>query len=403
LKERSSAEAYVSVLNISFDVPAGLLIRQTHHWAANVFVAAIVIHAMRIFFTGAFRKPRELNWLIGVTLAMLALLEAFFGYMLPDDLLSGMGLVIAYAVALSLPIVGGQIAVWFWGGEFPGSPDFWPRMFIMHVFVLPVIIGALIAVHLFFIMRQKHTQFRGRGRTERNDVGTPMWAGYAFRSLGWFFMVCAVVTLLGGLIQINPIWLWGPYEPYLSTNGAQPDWYLGWLIGGLRMMPPLEPRGFGHTWIPNPFWGGALFPLIIFGLLYLWPWFEQRFLTKDRKRHELLDRPRDNALRTAIGTGVFTWLFFVFYGGSADRLLISIGFDYVGQIWAYRFLMFIVPAIVAFLTYRICKQLKRREAHPLRGWDGHTVIRTEDGGFTTIAPGDAANPEQGAEPGIKQL
>jgi ubiquinol-cytochrome c reductase cytochrome b subunit len=403
LQGLQASEAYVSVVRISFDVPAGLLIRQTHHWAANLFVAAIVIHAMRIFFTGAFRKPREINYMIGVTLAMLAVLEAFAGYMLPDDLLSGMGLVIAYAVALAIPLVGGQHGMLILDGEFPGSPAFWPRLFIAHVFLLPMIIGALIAAHLFLLTRQKHTQFPGPGRTERNDVGTPMWPGYALRSLGWFLMVAAVLVLLGGLVQINPIWQWGPYETYLSSNGAQPDWYLGWLIGGLRLMPGFEPRFAGATWIPNPFWGGALFPLVVFGLLYLWPWFEQKFITRDRTRHELLDRPRDNPLRTAIGVAVFVWVFFVFYGGSADRLLISIGFDYVGQIWAYRFMAFFVPLIAGVVTYRICKELRAREVHPLRGWQGRTVVRREDGGFDSLPAGDAANPEDGAEPAIKQL
>jgi ubiquinol-cytochrome c reductase cytochrome b subunit len=397
-----ASEAYVSVLNISFDVPAGLLIRQTHHWAANVFVAAIVIHAMRVFFTGAFRKPREINYVVGVTLAMLAILEAFAGYMLPDDLLSGMGLVIAYAVALSLPLIGGQFGTLVWDGEFPGSAAFWPRLFIAHVFLLPLIIAALIGLHLALMTRQKHSQFPGRGRTERNDVGTPLWPGYALRTVGWFLLIAGILFLLGGLVQINPIWQWGPYEPYLSSNGAQPDWYLGWLIGGLRLMPELEPRFGGHTWIPNPFWGGALFPLVVFGLLYLWPWIEQRFITRDRRRHELLDRPRDNPLRTAIGAGVLTWIVFIFYGGAADRVLVSVGFDYVGQIWAYRVLAFALPVLVGLLAYRICRELKAREVHPLRGWQGSTVTRTVDGGFASVPDEDAANPRAGDEPGLRR-
>ncbi len=385
LQGLDASEAYVSVLRISYDVPAGLLIRQAHHWAANVFIAAIIVHVMRIFWTGAFRKPRELNWMIGVTMLMLAILEGFAGYSLPDDLLSGMGLVIAYAVVLAIPLAGGQIANLIWDGRFPGSEAFWPRLFIAHVFVIPLILAGLIAAHLAIIMRQHHAQFPGPGRRERNTVGTPMWPGYALRSLGWFAMVAGVIVLLGGLVQINPIYQWGPYEIWRSTNGAQPDWFLGWLIGGLRLMPPLEPRFAGHTWIPNPFWGGALFPLFCFGLLYAWPWIEQRFITKDWRRHDLLDRPRDNPRRTAIGAAFFAWVFLVFLAGSSDRMLVSIGFSYEGQIWFWRFASWILPVIIGWITYRVCRELRDSGSHPLRGWSGRVIRRNAAGGFETVA------------------
>ncbi|WP_259312385.1 cytochrome bc1 complex cytochrome b subunit [Capillimicrobium parvum] len=381
LQGATMSHAYASTLSLSFDVPAGLLIRQTHHWAALVFVAAIVVHLMRIFFTGAFRKPRELNWMVGVTMLALAILEGFAGYSLPDDLLSGMGLAIANGVALSLPLIGGQFATLVWDGQFPGSEVFEPRLFIAHVFILPAILGTLIAVHLAMIMRQKHTQFRGPGRTERNDVGTPMWPGYALRTLGWMFAVFAVLVLLGGLVQINPVWLWGPYEPWQGTNGAQPDWYLGWLIGALRIMPNWELRFGGHTWIPNPFFGGVLFPSVVFAVLYAWPWFEQRFVTRDRLRHELLDRPRDNPWRTAVGVAFFTWVFTVFAAGAADRLLLSIGFPYEGQVWFFRGACVVAPLVTGGIALRVCRELRARELHPLRGWDGEEVVRTAAGGY----------------------
>ena len=374
--------AYASAVHLSLDVPAGLLMRQTHHWAALVFVAAITVHLMRVFFTGAFRKPRDLNWMVGVTMLMLAVLEGFFGYSMPDDLLSGMGLAIAYGVAMSVPLIGANLAFLFWGGEYPGTHEFTSRMLILHVWILPAAIGVLIAVHLAQIMRQHHSQFRGPGRTERNVVGTPMWPAYALRSLGLLLAVAAVLFLLGGLVQINPIWQWGPYETWLSTNGAQPDWYLGWLIGGLRIMPPLEIRFWGLTWIPNPFWGGAFFPLVVFGVLYAIPWLDRR-LTRDPRRHELLDRPRDNPQRTALGMGFFAWVALVFFAGSADRILIRFGIPYEGQIWFARFAVFVVPVITYVVTLRICRELLRSEAHPLRGWTGRRVRRTPEGGFAT--------------------
>jgi ubiquinol-cytochrome c reductase cytochrome b subunit len=388
--------AYRSTLDLSFKVPAGLLIRQTHHWAALVFVAAIVMHLMRVFFTGAFRKPRDINYFIGVTMLGLAIFEGFAGYSLADDLLSGMGLAIAYGVALSIPIVGGQFSLLVWGDQFPGSASFEPRLFIVHVLIVPVILAALISIHLAIIMRQKHSQFPGRGRTERNVVGTPMWPGYALRSIGLMLAVASVLFLLGGLVQINPIWQWGPFEPYNGTNGAQPDWYLGWLIGALRIMPNFEPNIGGRTLIGNPFFGGALFPTLVFACLYAWPAFERRRL-RDHARHDLLDRPRDNPWRTAVGAAFFTWVFAVFFAGSADRMFVRFGIPYEAQIWVYRFGIFILPVIVFFVVRRICRELQASEIHPLRGFTGTVVRRTPAGGFEVAADGGAG--ERAPAPG----
>jgi ubiquinol-cytochrome c reductase cytochrome b subunit len=382
--------AFQSTMDLSFQVPAGLLIRQTHHWAALLFVAAILGHLLRIFFTGAFRKPRDFNYYIGLTLLTLAILEGFMGYSLPGDLLSGMGLAIAYGVTLSIPIVGANLAFLLWGGEFPGSASFEPRLFFLHVFVLPAVIATLIGAHLVIIMRQKHSQFRGPGRRETNVIGTPLWPAYALRALGLMVAVAAVLVLLGGLIQINPIWQWGPYEPWLGTNGAQPDWYLGWLIGALRLMPPLEIHLLNHTWIPNPFFGGVLFPGIVFTTLYAWPFFERR-IVGERGRHDLLDRPRDKPWRTALGAAFFSWVAIIFIAGAADRILVSVGFGYEGQVWFFRVAAFVVPFIVFLLTKRVCEELRATETHPLRSFPGGAVRRIGTGGFEEINPAEFAD------------
>jgi ubiquinol-cytochrome c reductase cytochrome b subunit len=373
--------AYASTLNISSTVPAGLLIRQTHHWAADVFIVAIVLHLVRIFFTGAFRKPRELNYLVGVTMLMFAVLEGFLGYSLVDDLLSGMGLAIAYGVAMSLPVIGGDVAHLVWGGEFPGADVFQSRLYIGHVFLLPALLAGLITAHLAMVVRQRHTQFRGPGREEGNVIGTPMWPGYALRSTGLLLLVAAVLFALGGLVQINPIWQWGPYEPWQGTNGAQPDWYLGWLIGALRIMPNVEIVIGGWTLVPNPFFGGVLFPSIVFGVLYSWPWLEQRFLTRDFERHDLLDRPRDNPRRTAVGAAFFAWVVTVFAAGAADRAFLSVGVDYQLQVWLFRAGVFVIPVIVYLVAGRVARELRDTDVHPWRGGDRVAVRRTPDGGF----------------------
>jgi ubiquinol-cytochrome c reductase cytochrome b subunit len=355
------SSAYKSVLNISFDVRAGLLIRQTHHWAADVFVAAIVLHLVRIFFTGAYRKPRELTYVIGVLMLFISLLEGYLGYSLADDLLSGMGLAIGYAVALSIPFVGANVALAIWGHQFPGDPDFWSRMYIMHVLILPVVIGGLIGAHLALVASRHHTQFRReRRRGERRLIGIPSFPGQAPRSLGLFCAVAAVLFLMGGLIQINPIWLWGPYHVGQGTNGAQPDWYLGWLIGALRLVPGFDVVIGSRTVVPNPFWGGALFPLIVMGLLLAWPWVERR-VTGDRGVHNVLDRPRDAPWRSAIGAAVWTWVVLIFMAGSADRVFVWLGISYTFQIWAYRVAVFVLPVVVLLVTHRWCNALQRAE------------------------------------------
>jgi ubiquinol-cytochrome c reductase cytochrome b subunit len=353
-------EAYRSTVRLSLDVKAGLLIRQTHHWAADVFVAAIALHLMRIVFTGAFRKPRELTYYIGLTILGLALLEGYLGYSLVDDLLSGMGLAIGYGVALSIPLVGANLAALVWGGPFPGDPAFWSRMYIAHVFLLPILIATLIALHLFLVSSLHHTQFRGGRKTEKRLVGVPSFPGQAPRSLGLMFAVFAALFLLGGLVQINPIWIWGPYHVADSTNGAQPDWYLGWLIGALRLMPSFDVVIAGRTLVPNPFWGGALLPTAVFGGLFVWPALERRF-TRDRHPHNLLDRPRDAPRRTAFATAVLTFLFIVFVAGSADRAYVLMGWSYATQIDVYRVGVFVVPVVSYWLAHRICVELLRNE------------------------------------------
>ena len=361
LHGQEMSEAYRSVVHLSLSVRAGLLIRQTHHWAANVFIAAIVLHLLRIFFTGAYRKPRELTYWLGLTMLTLALLEAYLGYSLVDDLMSGMGLVIGYSVGLSIPFVGENLMNWLFGGMFPGSAALWPRMYIAHVLIFPILIGLLLGAHLLLVAMRHHTQFRQRkAQTEHTIVGVPAWPGQAPRSLGLMVGTAGFLFLLGGLIQINPIWLWGPYHTYSSTNGAQPDWYLGWLIGGLRLVPGFDLVIGGYTLVPNPFWGGIALPLLVFGFLYLWPWLERRF-TGDQAFHNLLDRPRDAPVRTGIGVGMVTFVVLIFFAGASDRVYVTFGLGYIPQIWFYRVAIWVLPALFGFVSWWACKELQAGE------------------------------------------
>ena len=361
--------AYRSALELSFDVRAGLVMRQIHHWAALVFVAAIVVHLVRVFFTGAFRRPREINWVIGVTLLVLAIFNGFAGYSLLDDQLSGTGLRIAYSVALSIPLIGTWIASLVFGGEFPG-PDIIERLFVIHILLLPAVIAVLLSVHLYLVLRQKHTQFpdgpdrpaeqgtRPR-RREDNVVGEMLWPTYAAKALGLFFLVAAVLAALGGLAQINPIWIYGPFDPSEVSAASQPDWYMGWMDGALRLMPGWEVRAFGYE-IPNPFFPGVLLPGITFTLLYLWPFLEAR-VTGDHAPHHLLDRPRDRPLRTAMGMATLAFYTVLTIAGGSDVLSTTFGFSVNVMFWTFRALLFVVPLAVGLLTHRLCNELLARE------------------------------------------
>ena len=247
------SQAYASALNISFDVRGGLLIRQIHHWAALFFMAAMIVHMFRIFFTGAFRKPREFNWVIGGSMVMIGLLEGFAGYSLPDDLLSGVGVRIVAGIVESIPVVGTYLMFFIFGGQYPGS-DFIPRLYMFHILLMPAILLALVGLHLVLIFYHKHTQYPGAGRTNTNVVGYPLFPVYTAKAGGFFFVVFGITALMGGLVTINPIWAYGPYVPDQVTAGSQPDWYIGFLDGLLRAVPSgLESYWFGHTWSWNVF------------------------------------------------------------------------------------------------------------------------------------------------------
>jgi ubiquinol-cytochrome c reductase cytochrome b subunit len=357
LSGQHMTEAYRSVVHLGFDVRAGLLIRQIHHWAALVFLGALVLHLCRIYFTGAYRRPREINWYIGLSLMLLAIANGFTGYSLPDDLLSGTGLRIAYSVLLSIPVVGSWMAYLAFGGEFPAT-DILSRLYVIHVLIVPAAIVALLTVHLAVVWRQKHTQFPGAGRTEHNVVGSRLWPTYAMRSIGLLFVVVAVLAALGGLVQINPIWLYGPYQPSSVSTAAQPDWYMGWLEGALRLVPAFRLHLLGYR-VPEVIVPAVIFPTLTFVLLFGWPAIDRRLSHEERDGpdHHLLVRPRDRPRRTALGVVVLSFYVVLFIGGGQDIISqkFHIGLDTVTLV--LRIMLVAVPAGMGVLTWKLCRDL----------------------------------------------
>ena len=354
-------EAYESVVNLSLSVRGGLLFRQTHHWAAIVFLGAVFLHLCRVFFTGAFRRPRELNWITGVTLMVVGIAEGFVGYTLLDDLLSGTGARIAYAIAESVPLAGEWIASWVWGGEYPGR-GFLSRLFAVHIFLLPAAIATLIAVHLFLVARPHHTQFPGPGRHQRNVVGLRLWPSYATLSLGFFFLITAVLVFMGGFLQINPVWLYGPYDVFEVSSGSQADWYFLWLQGALRLMPGVSLH-LGRYTVANQFFPGILYPGVVFAVLYAWPFLEAR-ITGDRAEHHLLDRPRDRPVRTALGAAAISGFVILLLAGSDDVFVTEFNWSIVTVRNVERVLFLVLPPLIGLLVWKIARDLSRAEPLP---------------------------------------
>ncbi|TME33011.1 MAG: cytochrome bc complex cytochrome b subunit [Chloroflexi bacterium] len=382
LRGQTVSAAYDSVMRLSFEVRAGLVMRQIHHWAALVFVAAIVVHLLRIFFTGAFRRPREINWLIGIGLLLLALAMGITGYSLPDDLLSGTGLRVIYSVVIAIPFIGPYLAFLVFGGEFPTS-EIISRLFVFHVMLLPALLIGGVLVHLAILVRQKHSQYAVPRATEHNVVGRAFWPSQAFKSTGLAILTAAVLALMGGLVQINPIWSYGPFDATTVSSPAQPDWYVGWLDGALRLFPPIEITALGVT-IPSPFIPGVLLPGIAFGIMTLWPFLEA-WVTGEHAEHQILDGPRQRPLRTAFGVaGLLVFVILTLAGGN-DVVALIFGVPVEAMTNILRVAIVVVPLLGFGLTYRVCTEM--RDA---RAGIGHPRMvrlrRTSAGGFEEDDP-----------------
>ncbi|MGW1073391.1 cytochrome bc1 complex cytochrome b subunit [Streptomyces sp. NPDC002537] len=375
------SQAYLSTLGLSFDVRGGLLMRQVHHWAALVFVAAAAVHMLRVFFTGAFRRPREANWLAGMTLFLLALFEGFCGYSLPDDLLSGTGLRTANTIVMSIPVVGTYLSSFVWRGPYPGQVLI-PRLYVVHVLFVPGVLIALITVHLLLVVYLKHTHWAERGRTNRNAVGVPMFPQFVTKSTGLFLMIFGLLAALGALAQINPVWDYGPYRPDQVATGAQPDWYVGFLEGALRVMPPWETVLWGHTVMWNVLIPAIVLPGVLFTALYFYPFLE-KWVSGDRAEHHLSDRPRNRPTRTALGAAGIVFYALLLAAGGNDIAAYTFRVSVNTLTWIFRAGVVLGPVLAFVVTKRICLALQAHDrAALLEGEESGEVEQSADGGLS---------------------
>jgi len=377
------SEAFASTLDISFDVRGGLLVRQIHHWAALIFLGAMFVHMMRVFFTGAFRKPREVNWVFGFLLFVLGMFTGFTGYSLPDDLLSGTGVRFMEGAILSAPIIGTYVSFFLFGGEFPGH-DFVARFYSIHILLLPGIMLGLLVAHLILVFYHKHTQFAGPGRKNTNVVGMPLLPVYMAKAGGFFFLVFGVIAAISALFTINPIWVLGPYRPDQVSTNAQPDWYMGFSEGLVRVMPGWEINLWGHTLVL----GVAIPLMIIFPLVLIviamYPFIEA-WVTGDKREHHIADRPRNAPTRTGFGAAWIAWYFVLLVGGGNDLWATHFHLSINAITWFVRVGFFVVPVVVFWITRRICLGLQRKDREKvLHGRETGTIKRLPHGEFVEI-------------------
>ncbi|GAA0588060.1 cytochrome bc1 complex cytochrome b subunit [Actinomadura livida] len=378
------SEAYASTLDISFDVRGGLLVRQIHHWSTLIFMASILVHLLRNFFSGAYRKPRELNWLIGILMFMLVMLNGLFGYSLPDDLLSGTGLRILEGVLASLPLIGSYAVMFLFGGEYPGTAII-PRLYVIHILLIPGLLAALIPLHAIVLTwRQTHTQFPGKGSTNRTVRGYPFFPVFIAKTTAMFLWVLGVTVLLAALFQINPVWLYGPYDPGAISSGSQPDWYMGWLEGSLRIMPAWEITAWGHTVPMSVLVPALVVPGLLFTGLAVYP-FVERWVTGDHQIHHLLDRPRDVPARTAIGVAGIVFFGTLWLAGANDVIAERFHISLFATTWFFRGLIILGPVVGYVVAYRICLGLQRRDLGLVQhGLETGIIRRAPDGGYSEV-------------------
>jgi ubiquinol-cytochrome c reductase cytochrome b subunit len=377
------SRAFATSLDLSFEVRGGLFVRQLHHWAALIFVAAMMVHMLRIFFTGAFRRPREANWVIGALLLILGMFEGFFGYSLPDDLLSGTGIRATLSgIVLSLPVIGTWLHWAIFGGEFPGDVII-PRLYTVHILLIPGIMLALVGVHLALVWYQKHTQFPGVRRKETNVVGVRILPVFALKGGAFFALVFGILALMSGLFQINPVWKFGPYDPSKVSAGSQPDWYMGFADGLLRVYPPWELH-LGRYTVPPVFFAGVIGLTVLFTALIGYPWIERR-LSGDTAHHNLVQRPRDVPVRTGIGMMALALYGVLTISSFNDIIALQFDISLNATTWAGRIGLLLAPPVAYFVTYRSCLALQRSDREVLEhGMETGIITRGPDGTYLEI-------------------
>ncbi|WP_336037256.1 cytochrome b [Halobacterium yunchengense] len=367
-------EAFVSVLNITYDVPFGMLLRRMHHWAAHLFVASIGLHMLRVFFQGAYRNPREPNWLVGSGLAGLAMFAAYTGYALPFDEFASTAVGIGYNVAKSVPVVGETLAYVVFGGEFPSSATI-PRLYFLHVLVLPLAIAALIAVHMFILVRQKHTEaerggdVEGRERVAADDdsvvVGLPAFPNQAAVSAVVFFLTLATLSLLAGFLPVHNVAEYGPNDPASTPDLIMPDWFLMWGYGFLKLIPSWMSFDLFGVHVSSEFVGGLVLPGLVFAGVFLWP-----FVDYEEEPTHFAASPLARPWQTAVGVAAVVFIMLASIAGMDVIVADVLGTSTAALKPYFIGLLAVGPVLAGGITYAALTGLGDDDEPPPSAADG---------------------------------
>ena len=383
LKGAHMSVAYSSSLDISFEIRGGLLMRQVHHWSALLFVAAAGLHMLRVFFTGAFRKPRELNWVVGFVLFILGMAAGFTGYSLPDDLLSGNGLRIIDGMMKGVPFVGTSISAGLFGGEFPGTAIV-GRLYSLHIMLVPALILVFLALHLFMLVIHKHTHYSGPGKKDTNVVGYPLMPVYVAKAGGFFFIVFGAIMLIATFFTINPIWNYGGYDPSPVSAGTQPDWYIGWLDGALRLAPTGIEFMIGDYTVSTNILLPLVVSLVFLAVVAVYPFIEN-WVTGDKREHHVLDRPRNAPTRTAIGAAGVTFYAVLWAGASTDLIATNFKMSLNQVLVSMQISLLVLPFVAFFVTKRMCLALQRKDREiAIHGRESGRIVRLPHGEYIEV-------------------
>lgn len=341
--------AYHSVLKINA-MPFGDMLRRVHHWCANIMVGASIIHMMRIYFTGAYKKPREINWWIGIFAMIFASLTAVTGYILPYDNYAFNTVKVVYGITASVPWVGPWLAQAAWGGVFPGE-GLIPRIYGYHIMLLPLILMATVGAHMLIMIKQKHTQPQYAKRIAyKKIVGVPLMTQQTPIMILLALIFAGIVLLFSAYVPVHPVEFFGP-PTTTPINNIKPDWYLLWVFGVLAIIPSIEIHLPGNGVLTSEFIGAMLFPAIPLGLMFLAPMFD-----RSKENVYYAENPTDHPNRLAAGVAFLAFMIAMSIAGYKPDL-ISAGILKTESANAVLWILSAVLPVASFFVTKLIVQM----------------------------------------------
>jgi ubiquinol-cytochrome c reductase cytochrome b subunit len=337
--------AFASILTLTHDVPGGQLVRRVHRATAQVFIGIAIIHMLRVVLTGAFRKPREVNYHIGWAMLVLAVVSGWSGHNLVYDTLAGTSLRVYYSFVLATPYVGEWLAQTIFAGEFP-TGGLLPRLYSLHILLLPVAIGGLMAAHLALIARQTHTAYRHPAvDVEKTVVGEPLWPSQFAKTTTLALMLAGVLSLAAALVPWSEVDLHGPYLVARASNASQPDWFLFWVEGAIRIYPGVDIEVLG-TIISGAFISGVVLPFLFILVMAGYPWLERHVVGDDGRHHHTAQGGLEVPFRAGFVSAFLSFWLLLSVAATNDVIARVFAVPVEGVVWFFRIAVFVVPPVV---------------------------------------------------------